>query len=106
MSSTGGGLQPKTKRGGLQHAKTLYEDESGWGITKYKGYTQAAMTHKCKNSEGSASADERLNLTQQYHTTNIHLTGNLSGKHRCSCCRAEAPDHIITLWTLFNWDKM
>jgi len=84
-------------------ATTLYEDESGWGITSYQGYTHAAMTHKCKNEDGVMTPDMRLNARNQ---TNVHLTGSLSGKHRCSWCRAIAPDHIITLWTLFNWDKM
>lgn len=84
MSFTGGVLLPK---------KTLYEDESGWGITEYKGYINAAMTHKCKTSN---------NNNKPYS----HLTGNLSGKHRCSWCRAPAPDHIITLWTLLNFDRL
>ena len=100
MSSTG-----RFTGGGIQPQKTLYEDESGWGITAYEGYTHAAMTHKCKNKDGYY--DRSMAALQSHaHATNLHLTGNLSGKHRCSWCRKIAPDHIITIWTLYNWDEM
>ena len=94
----------RTRGSELQPKKILYEDESGWGITAYKGYTQAAMTHKCKNKYGYYDRS-RGELQSHGHATNIHLTGDLSGKHRCSWRRAIAPVHIITLWTLYNWDK-
>ena len=83
--------------------KTLYEDSSGWGITEYEGYKQAAMTHKCKNSDGAMTSNI---TTNKPNVTVVHLTGSLSGKHRCSYCRKEAPDHIIALWTLYNWDNI
>lgn len=83
------------KRGGIHPTKTLFEDDSGWSITEYEGYFHAAMTHKCKTVNNN---NNRANIT-------TYLPGDLPGKHRCSWCSTEAPDHIITIWTLLNWDK-
>lgn len=67
------------------HKKMLFE-EGDWGMALYNGYPRATLHHKC-------------------NTMIDPITVSLTSTLVCSYCYEPAPEGIVALLTLYNWDK-
>ena len=71
--------------------KTVYYTSKDWGITEYENYPVGCVTHHHKQAKG-----------HRYVTS----SGRFNQGFQCFRCHLKAPDDVITVWVLLNWDKL
>ena len=69
--------------------KTVYFTSKDWNITEYSNYPAACVTHRHEEERG-----------YRYVTSpSIFNKG-----FQCRVCHQKAPEEIIVIWKLLNWD--
>ena len=74
-------------------SKTVYFVKDDWDITKYHYDPEAYVTHTCHDTTG-------------YDFRYVTPADIFLPKFQCMECNLKAPDEVITVWVLLNWDKL
>ena len=69
--------------------RTVYYTSKDWDITEYQNYP--CVTHHHQQADG-----------YRYVTP----PGHFNRGFQCYGCKQKAPDEVITVWVLLNWDKL
>ena len=72
--------------------KTVYYTSKDWNLTEYENYPVVCATHCHLQATG-------------YRYVTPPGKFNKSG-FQCFGCKQKAPDDIIVIWKLINWDKL
>jgi len=81
---------------------SLYEKDD-WCITLQPHLNWPYIIHKCEPYDPDLAFTRSIVLQAPRNK----LSHNEYVKQmECQVCKSRPPDCVITLWTLFNWDKM
>ena len=83
--------------------KYLYGPEDGWAITNQSNVSTPYITHDCDDDEENMWYTKCI--VPQAPIGLLGYTEYIK-QMKCQFCAKRPPDHLITIWTLLNWDKL